>query len=391
VHDPLSPEEHARRVIERAVEVTEVPGPTGYEGDRAELVARWWVEDGWKDVCVDAVGNVWATAPPATTVASGADPAVLVAAHLDTVFAAGTPLEVRREGSRLIGPGIGDDGIGLAALSTVAMMAAAHPVPSPLYLVATVGEEGLGNLRGAREAIASPPGPLGAFIAVEGNYLGRVVTTGIGSIRWRVELSCPGGHAWERAGGPSAVHIAAQLVSELVRLPVQPGESSLNVGTLHGGEAINALGRNAIFELDVRAADPRSLAVLEASVQQVLSSPLPRGVRLDATVIGKRSAGRTASDHPLVRAAVAALEAATVHWREGGGSTDANAAQEAGLPAVALGVTVGAAEHTTEEWIETGPVASGLAALAGTIVSVAGVLNESGVRRCGPTMGGAGV
>lgn len=362
--------ELARKVIERAVEVTSIPGPTGAEGKRASAVARWWKDDGWEDVHIDATGNVWAT------VATGTGSAVLVAAHLDTVFADGTPLDVRREGTRLIGPGIGDDGLGLAALSALATLVSRRLGSTPLHLVATVGEEGLGNLRGAKAAMASPPSPLGAFIAVEGNYLGRVVTTGVGSVRWRVELSGPGGHAWERAGEPSAAHLAAQLVTELARIAVKPGESSLNVGTLHAGEAINALGRYAVFELDIRAADPELLAALETSVLSVLSSTMPEGVRLVAKVIGKRPAGRITKHHPLVRAAAEAHEAVTVTWSEWSASTDANAAYELGVPAVALGVTVGAGEHTTEEWIDTGLVPAGLSVLAGTVLRVARVLGD---------------
>lgn len=369
----------ARRVVERAVQVTVVPAPTGAEGDRAALVARWWEEDGWRDVHLDAAGNVWATA------SSGAGPSIVLAAHLDTVFGPGTPLDVRREGTRLVGPGIGDDGVGLAALSAAAALAGPDLGSTPLHLVATVGEEGLGDLRGARAALASPPGPIGAFIAVEGNYLGRVVATGVGSVRWRVEVSGPGGHAWEDAGAASAVHVAAELASRLARIPVEKGSTSLNVGSLHAGEAINALGRRAALELDVRGADARLLAALEASVLAVLSSPLPDGVELHAEVVGRRPAGRTENDHLLVRSAREALAAVTVPCREGAASTDANAAHEAGVPAVALGVTVGAGEHTTGEWIETEPVASGLAALAGTLGRVARAL---GAAASGGTGGG---
>ena len=349
-------------VVERAVAVTGVPAPTGGEAERAALVSSWWRADGWSDVHSDAAGNVWATAHP------GAGPGVVVAAHLDTVFPGGTPLEVRREGSRLIGPGIGDDGVALAALSAVARAAVPHLGALALYLLATVGEEGLGDLRGARHAVRSAPGPLAAFLAVEGNYLGRIVTTGVGSARWRIELSGPGGHAWERAGQPSAVHLAGGLVAELSRVPVVPGSTSLNVGTLHAGEAVNAIGREAVFDLDVRAVDPKDLEALEVAVLAVLSAELPGAVHLNASLAGRRPAGRIAPGHPLVRAAAEALERAGIPWREDATSTDANAAHEAGVPALALGITVGAGEHTTEEWIDTGPVGRGVLALADTIV-----------------------
>lgn len=354
----------AGQVVERAVEVTEVPAPTGSEGARAALVGRWWREDGWEDVAADAAGNVWATAR------RGEGPGILLGAHLDTVFGAATPLAVRREGGRLIGPGIGDDGIGLSALSAVASLAVDDLSTAPLYLVATVGEEGMGDLRGARHAFGVPPVPLGAFIALEGNYLGRLVTVGVGSARWRVEVTCAGGHAWERAGAPSAVHVAASLVARLASLPVSPGRTSLNVGTLHAGEAINALGRRAVFELDVRAVDPTDLEALGDRVTAILSAAAPDGVTVRAGVVGRRPAGRIADDHPLARAAASALDALGVPWERAATSTDANAAHEAGVPAIALGVTFGSGEHTTEEWIDTEAVPAGLAALAGTVVGL---------------------
>lgn len=352
----------AQAVVERAIEVTRVPAPTGSEAERASLVASWWKDDGWCDVRTDAVGNVWAsTRPDGRT-------GVVLAAHLDTVFDFATSLEVRRDGTRLVGPGIGDDGIGVATLSAAASLAAPHLGDVPVHLLATVGEEGVGDLRGGRQALRSPPGPLAGFIAIEGNYLGRVVAAGVGSVRWRVELSGPGGHAWEQAGRPSAVHLAAGLVAKVAGIPVESGRTSLNVGSVHGGEAINALGRHAVFELDIRGVDQRDLDALERAVTAALSEQMPDGVDLRAEVIGRRPAGETPMAHPLVRAAVAALEARSIRWSAGATSTDANAAHEVSLPAVALGVTIGGGEHTTEEWIDTEPVAAGVGALADTIV-----------------------
>ena len=171
----------------------------GRKERESSLVRSWWESDGLGEVHTDAVGNVWAQ------VRRGEGPIVVLCAHLDTVFGADVSHIVSwSTGSALVGPSVGDDSVGLAALS-----AAGASLPSdgmPVWVLATVGEEGLGNLRGARAALDAPRRPVAAFIAVEGNYLGRVSTVGVGSVRRRVCVHGPGGHAWEAKETPSAVH-----------------------------------------------------------------------------------------------------------------------------------------------------------------------------------------
>ena len=127
------------------------------------------------------------------------------------------------------GPGVGDDSVAVAALSEVARQLAATP-GVPVWLLATVGEEGLGDLKGVRGALAAPAGPVGALIAVEGNYLGRVSRVGVGSLRWRVTVRGPGGHAWEASSAPSAVHAMASMITELARVRAYGAATTINVG-----------------------------------------------------------------------------------------------------------------------------------------------------------------
>ncbi len=218
----------AAEVIERTIRVSSVPAPTGEEHERAALVADWWAADGFGAVSIDKAGNCWAT------VRNGTGPAVVLAAHLDTVFGTETEHVVKRSGDRLFGPGVGDNGVAVAALAAVGRLLGRAQGKSPVLILATVGEEGLGNLAGARHAVAYPPAELGALIAVEGNYLGKIGTTGVGSRRWRVLVTGPGGHAWEQSGAPSAVHEAARIVEALSGIPTVAGASSLNVGTARG-------------------------------------------------------------------------------------------------------------------------------------------------------------
>lgn len=348
----------AARVLGRTAELARIPAPTGAEHARASMLCRWWDDDGWTPF-VDSVGNVWAE------VTGGRGTGLLVSAHLDTVFPAHLPHEVVATPGRLTGPSVGDDSIGVAALPAIARMAG--PGPGPLWLVATVGEEGLGNLAGIRHALAHAPQPVSAVIAIEGNYLGRVVITGVGSIRWRVSYHGPGGHAWERADAPSAVHAAARAAARIADLTVTDARCSVNVGSIGGGEAINARAQDAWFEADLRADTAAALHDLADQAGRIITTAAETGLTVDVAELGQRPAGGVARSSPLARAASSALARAGIDCEFAAASTDANAAYEVGINAVALGVTRGAGEHTRSEWIETAPVAAGLGALADTI------------------------
>jgi tripeptide aminopeptidase len=354
-----SADQLAAAVLARTVELAEIPAPTHDEARRAARVAAWWHEDGLGGVDLDAAGNVWAK------LRDGNGPALLVCAHLDTVFANEVDHRVRHERGRMIGPSVGDDSIGVAALSAISGMLEPSGSAMPVWIAATVGEEGLGNLCGVRSALADPPQPLAALVAVEGNYLGRVSTVAVGSVRWRVEMRGPGGHAWEEASAPSAVHEAAAAVHRLVSLTEGREGVSLNIGRMSGGEAINARARSAWFEVDLRADDPATLRSLDAACRAALESV--SGVELQIDALGNRPAGRMDPGHALVVAATDALRDIGMTPRLASTSTDANAALDAGLPAIAIGVTEGSGEHTPDEWIATAPVAAGLRALAATV------------------------
>lgn len=361
-------------VVRRTVELAEIPAPTGQEDARRERVTSWWQEDGWADVHADGAGNLWARVRP------GDQPAVILAAHLDTVFDAKVDHRVRRDGTLLRGPGVGDDSVGVAALSAVGTLLAAAG-GTPVWLVATVGEEGLGNLRGMMEVIRQDQVPLAAVVAIEGNYLGRVANIGVGSTRWQVTVSGPGGHAWEQANAPSAVHAAARMVAELAALPRRGsgpgarGKSSVNVGVFSGGEAVNARARRAVFLLDLRAAQATTLDTLEARARRIIAAPAA-DVTAEIEELGRRPAGELAATHPLAAAAATALRKAGLTSRRTAASTDANAAHAAGVPAIAIGVTTGSGEHTPDEWIDTAPLASGLACAADTITRWEGAAHD---------------
>ena len=344
-------------VVQRTIELAKVPAPTGAEAERAELVRCWWADDGHADVRIDDVGNVWARAR------DGVDPAIVLCAHLDTVFGADLPHTVRTDGGVLRGPSVGDDSVGVAALSAAASLLG--PGSMPVWLLATVGEEGLGNLRGATLALEASATDIGAFVAVEGNYLGRVSTTGVGSHRRRVHVCGPGGHAWEAAETPSAIHRAAELVVQIAAIPRAEG-TSVNVGRIGGGEGINMRAREAWFEVDLRSDDPAALETLGRSLETILTA-VQEPLRIEQEVLGDRPAGHLDSDHALVRAAAEALTEAKIDVVFPATSTDANAAHARGIPAVAIGITTGSGEHTPQEWIDVDPIEQGVHALARTV------------------------
>jgi tripeptide aminopeptidase len=327
-----------RRCVEEASAVCAIPAPTGSEGPRAAWIAERLSEAGLQPR-TDAEGSV---------VAGDGDARLVVAAHLDTVFAGVEEIAVRREGDVLHAPGIGDNALGVAALL---FLARAGPRDG-LVLAATVGEEGFGNLRGARRVVADLRPR--EFVALEGGGAGHLAVTGIGSARFAVRATAAGGHSWSDRGNPSALHT---LIDVLHRHVEDPGTASVNVGSLHGGAGINVLAPEAEATIEFRDDDEERLDRAAAR--------LARERSVDVTELGRRPAGRTPHDHPLVRAALdAAVAAGLDRPLLDASSTDANAALGAGVPAITVGLCESRDAHTLQERVDVSALAPALAALA---------------------------
>jgi tripeptide aminopeptidase len=342
----------AESVLEDAQRICAVPAPTFAEHARGELVARLFDEAGAPAV-VDAVGNVVCRLGP-----SG--PATVFAAHLDTVFGAEQPIAIVRRRGRIAAPGIGDNSLAVASLVALACRFAGQPPERPVVLAATVGEEGLGDLRGAKHLVETIA--CDRFIAVEGMSLDTIEVGGIGSERYRVTYAGLGGHPWSDRGSPSAVHGLLQRAAELLSVAVADG-ATVNVGRVQGGTSINTIAAEAMLELDLRAREPVILRAMAQRASELFGSP-PDGLRATVDVVGRRPAGAIAPDHPLLTAARRARRTAGLPPAgEGFSSTDANAAYGRGIPAITVGVTTGANAHRTDEYIDEAPVAQGLRAL----------------------------
>jgi tripeptide aminopeptidase len=356
-------------VIDEAKTIQAIPAPTFDEGERAAYILRRFRAVGLLDAHLDEAGNVLGRTPGSDP----ARPAVMISAHLDTVFSRQTVQNVRLQSQpgRLIGPGIGDNSLWLAALIHLADQLHRRKIetPSDIWWVATVGEEGLGNLKGMRQAVETlgvyqSGGRLGVTLVLEGIGLGRVYRAGLGVRRLRVDIDGPGGHSWHNADRPSAIHqllkIGAALV-DTVQLPVE-ARSSFNVGLIEGGTSINSRAANASLWIDLRSEDRAALSALENQVRGIIDRvESPENLSTAIGVVGDRPSASLSADHDLVRAAVNILERLGLPAPEPEtGSTDANIPLASRIPTVCIGITSGRNAHTIEEYLDLSPVAAGM-------------------------------
>jgi acetylornithine deacetylase/succinyl-diaminopimelate desuccinylase-like protein len=351
-------------IVARQVMLAETPAPTGAESARGALVAEW-LSDGGATVRRDAVGNVIAR------VGAAVGPPIAVLAHLDTVFAANVPLAVRRDGVRLVGPGIGDNARGLAVLSMLpALLRRAGLTRSrPIDLVATVGEEGVGDLRGAHAYLdMAAPAP-SAVIALDSPGDDRVIHIGVGARRLRLTVDGPGGHSWVDYAAPSALHAAMALARSVEALAGPPAAVhggtavGVTIARLIGGEAINAIPRRAELDVEFRARTEALLDDAERRWEAIVAEGgrAYRTLHFSVVPLSRRAAGQLPATHPLVRQAVAATRAIGRRAVLASGSTDANAALARGIPAIALGAGGrGDGAHTLEEWFDPTDGAAGV-------------------------------
>jgi tripeptide aminopeptidase len=359
---------HATDAITLAdmVQVVQIPAPPFGEAARAEWMMARFREVGFTHATLDDEGNVIVRLPAELRAASEPAPMVLISAHLDTVFPAGTELRVRRQDERLLAPGIGDNARGLAALLAIArsLAEAELRLSGDLVFVATVGEEGIGDLRGVKHLFreGSPWREASAFISLDGTGRRRIVNRALASVRLRVTVAGPGGHSWADWGRVNPIDAISLVAAELARssLPRQP-RTSLTLARMGGGTSVNAIPEQAWVELDVRSESPSVLAELEERVRQVVRHATaeinarrrPGTVAASSVLelIGRRPGGETPADSPIVQAASEATLFLGEPPELSMSSTDANVPIALGIPAITLGVGgESGGTHTMEEW-----------------------------------------
>jgi acetylornithine deacetylase/succinyl-diaminopimelate desuccinylase-like protein len=368
--------EHDDATLAIQVELSEIPAPPFRESARARRIGEMLVDSGLQAALSDDEGNVVARRPGMSDEAP-----LVVSAHLDTVFPEGTDVRVRREGDLLRGPGISDDARGLATLVTLARMmeAASIRTRAPILFVATVGEEGIGDLRGVKRLFAADGRGQGAggFISLDGAGLERIVVEGVGSRRYRIVVEGPGGHSWVDWGTANPIAALTALAHRLttIALPEDP-RTTLTLARIGGGTSINAIPQDAWLEIDTRCTDAEGLDTLEGSIRREVEALSRKRARLrfETHVIGNRPTGRTAAESPLVRAAVAATRAQHREPVLASSSTDANVPMGLGIPAVTMGCGGLAGQaHTTNEWYRNVGGVDGVVRAFHTVVLAAGL------------------
>ena len=348
--------------LDQQVSICEIPAPPFKESVRgAEYKRR--LEALGLTVRMDSIGNVIAERK-----GTGSGPTVMIAGHLDTVFPEGTNVKVKREGTKMAGPGIGDDCRGLAVVLSVARAFQMEKLATTgtVIFVGNVGEEGPGNLRGVRHLFTKEyRGKIDYFISVDGTGLG-VTSRAVGSNRYRVTYKGPGGHSYGAFGMPNPIHALGRAIASIsdIQVPTSP-KATFNVGIIEGGTSVNTISPSGSMDVDLRSESAKALADLDAKFQTAVhgavtaenarwpSSRVRISLKLDT--IGIRPAGAQPDDAPIVRAAVAAGKALGFTAPTTASSTDANFPMSLGIPAITIdGGGDGQGAHATSESYDDG-------------------------------------
>jgi tripeptide aminopeptidase len=346
--------------IEDQIRLCEVEAPPFQEARRGQLFAQMLREAGVKNVRIDPEGNVIGERP-----GQQARPNVVLSAHLDTVFPKGTPVKVRREGPILHGPGIGDDCRGLADVLAVARVLnrTAVETPGTITFVATVGEEGLGDLRGVKRLFNDTmKDKIDRFVSIDGDGVGMTYI-GVGSIRYRVTFKGPGGHSFGSFGTVNPLHALGRAIARIADLQVPSNpRTTFNVGRVGGGTSINAIAEEAWMEVDLRSADSGVLRSLEQRFRQAVDEAVvqenarwgSQELTVTLDVVGVRPAGRALPTSAIVQAAVSVQKALNLPVSFAEGSTDSNFPLSLNIPAITIDTGgAGSGVHTVDEAFNT--------------------------------------
>lgn len=375
--------ETSATTLARQIAIAAIAAPTGSEELRADAIASHFERSGIHRVRRDALGNVIVTVPAiqsarVTRAHTSRSAPVVVMAHLDTVLAPHTLPSVRHDGSRVYAAGIGDNGRGLAALLALGdllpMADVARLQDHDIALVATVGEEGPGNLRGARHYFEErerrqAPSPV-AMIALDGPGDSLIVHHAIASRRLRFSYAGAGGHPWADGGAPNAVHAVGHAVCAIAQLAsAQPAGATITVTRVSGGESLTSVPAHGWLEVDIRALDPLALTRVCDAVHRLVErarvdascvatrrhtgESAQEPLRVMVEVLGDRPGGALDALHPLVRLAADATRWVGAQPRSASASSDANIPLSMGIPAISLGAGgIGGGAHTTDEWYD---------------------------------------
>jgi tripeptide aminopeptidase len=380
---------HEPQFVQWQLEMARIPAPPFGESARAGWLRDRFLELGLDEVCMDTVGNVFGLR------GEPGERCVTLSAHLDTVFPAGTPLNIRQEGRRLYGPGVSDNAAGVSALLAVAAalqrVSVAHRWP--ILFIGNVGEEGEGDLRGMRHIFSTPRwrDSIRASVVLDGAGADTIVAEALGSRRFEVIVRGPGGHSWSDFGAPNPILVLGSAIRAFSQAPVPASpKTTFNVGVIRGGTSVNSIPESASMRVDIRSTSMAEIERLEAALRAALEQaveeesraaaqrvPAPRrayGLNCEVVPIGDRPAGELDQDAQIlyvIRAVDAHLGNTAQIQRA---STDANIPLSLGREAIAIGGGgTGGGAHTLQEWFDCGGRELGLKRILLTLLALAGV------------------
>jgi acetylornithine deacetylase/succinyl-diaminopimelate desuccinylase-like protein len=372
------------RIVEQNIALQQIPAPFHEEAKKASAFAALLKEAGVSDVSIDEEGNVLGLRKGSSASAE----VVAMVSHLDTVFDRSVDLTIKREGTRIKAPGIIDDTRGLAAILGMvrAMNAAKIKTTKDVLFVASVGEEGLGDLRGVKYLLnkGKYKGQITSFIVLDGAAPEQIAATAAGSKRYELRFKGPGGHSFKAFGAVNPMYALGTVISDLSKVQV-PAGTTYSVGVIGGGTSVNSIPLEAWMLVDMRSASVSDLALLEktflqfperaAAAENATRSTKNGKITVDVKLVGDRPAGNTSKDHDLVKTALAASAAHGWKPRLVDSSTDQNVPMSMGIPAVTIASGIGDRNHSTDEYLDVEPKASlrSLGFALTTLLATAGV------------------
>ncbi|MFZ0311694.1 MAG: M20/M25/M40 family metallo-hydrolase [Candidatus Korobacteraceae bacterium] len=377
---------HTRELEELQLQLTALPAPPWGEAARSAWLAERFAELHLADVHRDELGNVLAIRPGSDSAA----PFIALSAHIDTVFPAGTPIEVRRDGGKLYGPGISDNSSGVVALLAIAgaLQAAEIANVAPILFIGDVGEEGEGDLRGIRHIYQQPrwSATIASLLVLDGAGTDTIIAEGLGSRRYEVSVRGLGGHSWSDFGVANPIVALARVIDRFSRTPVPVSpKTTYNIGIINGGTSVNSIPESATMRVDTRSASVEELDRLERALHEALDHVIPEItarkkqelLTAEVRVIGNRPAADLPADSQLLKVmrAVDAQLGNTARIQRA--STDANIPLSLGREAIAIGAGgSGGGAHTIHEWYDPTGRDLGLKRILLAALALSGVAGE---------------
>jgi acetylornithine deacetylase/succinyl-diaminopimelate desuccinylase-like protein len=353
---------HEGEALELLKDIARIPAPSCHEEKRAAFVKQWLEDRGARGVFIDEALNV--IYPLGDTGTNRLD---VFTAHTDVVFPDTEELPLRVEEGRIFAPGIGDDTANLCALLLAAQYISREKL-SPrdgrgLLLAANSGEEGLGNLKGARRICADYGGRIDNFVSFDGTYE-KITSRAVGSRRYRIGVYTEGGHSYQDFGNRNAIAYLASMIDTLYTLKApEGGRTTYNVGTISGGTSVNTIAQKAEMLYEFRSDSREDLRYMEAHLEAVLAAYRAKGVTVESELVGERpcSAPVDPARHEalLTRGREAIKEYTGIEAPLGSSSTDSNIPLSLGIPSMTLGCYYGRGAHTYEEWVDTASLKAG--------------------------------